>query len=169
MLTCLWGWVDPAARWRWECWVPAHRREIIVRGQSYGWRLPKYWQPIPLTARRVGTPRLWCGGRTHSPGGEGCAWGVNILEDVRHSSVLYVCKYFVLRTYTNKYPFTITLLLDKCWQSSGFSAVYKHSFSERLEINNSLVYLIYTFDKKICESIYQTSPYRLCEILLNGQ
>jgi hypothetical protein len=22
-------------------------------------------------------------------------WGVNILEDVRHSSVLYVCKYFV--------------------------------------------------------------------------
>ncbi len=23
-------------------------------------------------------------------------WGVNILEDVRHSSVLYVCKYFVL-------------------------------------------------------------------------
>ncbi len=27
-------------------------------------------------------------------GGEGV--GVNILEDVRHSSVLYVCKYFVL-------------------------------------------------------------------------
>ncbi len=23
------------------------------------------------------------------------AWGVNILEDARHSSVLYVCKYFV--------------------------------------------------------------------------
>jgi hypothetical protein len=23
-------------------------------------------------------------------------WGVNILEDVRHSSVLYVCKYFVV-------------------------------------------------------------------------
>jgi hypothetical protein len=22
-------------------------------------------------------------------------WGVNILEDVRHSSVLYVCKHFV--------------------------------------------------------------------------
>jgi hypothetical protein len=22
-------------------------------------------------------------------------WGVNILEDVRHSSVVYVCKYFV--------------------------------------------------------------------------
>jgi hypothetical protein len=24
-------------------------------------------------------------------------WGVNILEDVRHSSVLYVCKYVVVR------------------------------------------------------------------------
>jgi hypothetical protein len=23
-------------------------------------------------------------------------WGVNILEDVRHSSILYICKYFVL-------------------------------------------------------------------------
>ncbi len=36
---------------------------------------------------------LWCGGRTHSLGGEGV--GVNILEDARHSSVLYICKYFV--------------------------------------------------------------------------
>jgi hypothetical protein len=32
------------------------RRKIIVRGQSYGWRLPKYCPPIPLTARRVCTP-----------------------------------------------------------------------------------------------------------------
>ncbi len=24
-------------------------------------------------------------------------WGVNILEDVRHSSVLYVCKHFVVQ------------------------------------------------------------------------
>ncbi len=28
-------------------------------------------------------------------------WGVNILEDVRHGSVLYVCKYFVVLTYPN--------------------------------------------------------------------
>ncbi len=50
------------------------RREIItVRGQSYVSRLPKYWPPIPLTARRVCTPRLcWGGGgRWHSPDGEG--------------------------------------------------------------------------------------------------
>ncbi len=26
-------------------------------------------------------------------------WGVNILEDARHSSVLYICKYFVDVTY----------------------------------------------------------------------
>ncbi len=32
------------------------RSEIIVRGQSNVWRLPKYWPPIPLTARRVCTP-----------------------------------------------------------------------------------------------------------------
>jgi hypothetical protein len=50
--------------------------------------------PPPLTARRVCIPCRWCGGRTHSLGGEG-GWGVNILEDVRHSSVLYVCKYLV--------------------------------------------------------------------------
>jgi hypothetical protein len=42
-----------------------HRREIFVRGQSYFSRLPKYWPPIPLSAR------LCCGGRTDSPGGEG--------------------------------------------------------------------------------------------------
>ncbi len=26
-------------------------------------------------------------------------WGVNILEDARHSSVLYICKYFVETTF----------------------------------------------------------------------
>ncbi len=50
--------------------------------------------PHPLTARRVCTPacgaggghtRWWRGGR-----------GVNILEDARHCSVLYICKYFVV-------------------------------------------------------------------------
>jgi hypothetical protein len=43
-------------------------------------------------------------------------WGLNILEDVRHSSVLYVCKYFV--TYNKKakklknklIPLTFTIL-----------------------------------------------------------
>jgi hypothetical protein len=38
-------------------------------------------------------PRLWCGGRTHSLGGEGL--GANNSEDARHCSVLYICKYFV--------------------------------------------------------------------------
>ncbi len=38
--------------------------------------------------------RLWCGGRTHSLGGERV--GGNILEDARHYSVLYICKYFMV-------------------------------------------------------------------------
>ncbi len=61
---------------------------ITVRRQSYVFRLPKYWPPTPLSARRVCNPSLCCGGRTHSPGEEG--GGVNILEDARHSSVLYL-------------------------------------------------------------------------------
>ncbi len=45
---------------------------FTVRGQSYFSRLPKYRPPpIPLSARRVRTPRLCCGGRIDSPGGEG--------------------------------------------------------------------------------------------------
>jgi hypothetical protein len=54
--------------------------------------------PPPSSLGECVPPRLWCGGRTHSLGGEGV--GVNILEDARHSSVLYICKYFVvLRIY----------------------------------------------------------------------
>jgi hypothetical protein len=52
--------------------------------------------PSPSPPGECVPPRLWCVGRTHSLGGEG--WGgqyFGILEDVRHSSVLYVCKYFV--------------------------------------------------------------------------
>jgi hypothetical protein len=45
--------------------------------------------PIPLTARRVYLPPLVRGEDT-------LARGFNIFEDVRHSSVLYVCKYFVV-------------------------------------------------------------------------
>jgi hypothetical protein len=49
--------------------------------------------PPPYPLASVYTPRLWCGGRTHSLGGKG--GGVNILEDARHCSVLYIRKYFV--------------------------------------------------------------------------
>jgi hypothetical protein len=51
-------------------------------------------------------------------------WGVNILKDVRHSSVLYVCKYFVAynkkaKKLKNKLiPLTFTvLILTKANQS----------------------------------------------------
>jgi hypothetical protein len=55
--------------------------------------------PTPLAARRVCTLCLWCGGWTHSLGGEG-GGGVNILEDARHRSVLYTRKYFVGEVYS---------------------------------------------------------------------
>jgi hypothetical protein len=50
--------------------------------------------PHPLTPRRVCTPRFFGAGGGHTRWLERGV-GVNILEDVRHSSVLYVCKYFV--------------------------------------------------------------------------
>ncbi len=51
----------------------------------------------PLTARReCPIPRLWCAGRTHSLGGEGL--GVNSSEDARHCSILYICKYILVKT-----------------------------------------------------------------------
>jgi hypothetical protein len=58
-------------------------------------KIPKYWTPppTPLTARRVCTPLVWGGEDTLARRIGG--WGVNILEDVRHSSVLYIRKYFV--------------------------------------------------------------------------
>jgi hypothetical protein len=55
--------------------------------------------PHHLTAQRVCTPHLWCGGRTHSLGGEGVGVNIfNIFEDARHCSVLYIHKYFVVQT-----------------------------------------------------------------------
>jgi len=57
--------------------IRSMRREVITaRGQSYVWRLPKYWPPTPLSARRV------CPGRRGR-------WGVNILEDERHRIASY--------------------------------------------------------------------------------
>jgi hypothetical protein len=55
----------------------------------------------PLTARRVCPPRLWCGGEETVAGwrGGGGGGGVNILEDARHCSVLYIHKFFVLGVY----------------------------------------------------------------------
>ncbi len=60
---------------------------FTVRGQSYFSRLPKFWPPIPLSARRVCPPPATKAGGTHSPGGEGDG-GVNILEDERNRIAL---------------------------------------------------------------------------------
>ncbi len=67
---------------------PSTRREIIVRGQSYFSRLPKYWPSIPLSARRVCPAPATKAGGTHTLAGRRGGWGVNILEDERNRIVL---------------------------------------------------------------------------------
>ncbi len=54
--------------------------------------------PHPLTARRVCVPPAFSAGGGHTRWVER-GWGVNIVEDARHSSVLYICKYFVSLPY----------------------------------------------------------------------
>jgi hypothetical protein len=49
----------------------------------------KILTPTPLTARRVCTPAFGAGG------------GHTILEDARHSFVLYICKFFVNLSYSS--------------------------------------------------------------------
>jgi hypothetical protein len=39
-------------------------------------------------------------------------WGVNILEDARHSSVLYICKYFVTHPVFSVYAFSPVSMRD---------------------------------------------------------
>jgi hypothetical protein len=72
------------------------RREIILLEASpMSGVFQNIDPPTPSPPGECVPPRLWCGGRTHSLGEEGVGGGVNILEDARHSSVLYICKYFV--------------------------------------------------------------------------
>jgi hypothetical protein len=54
----------------------------------------KILTPHPLTAWRVCTPPPLVQGEDTLAGWRG-GGGVNILEDARHCSVLYICKYFV--------------------------------------------------------------------------
>jgi hypothetical protein len=51
--------------------------------------------PHPLTARLVCTPPPAFGTRGGHTRWVERGWGVNILEDARHCSVLYIRKYFV--------------------------------------------------------------------------
>ncbi len=91
------------------------RREIIVRRQSYGWRLPKYWPPPHPPHHPASIPRLWCAGRTDSLGGEG-GWGFNILEDAKHSSVLYVCKSFLVYLISDSRAFCCRFTFSKTFK-----------------------------------------------------
>jgi hypothetical protein len=63
------------------------RENITVRGQSYVLRLPNIDPPPPSPPRECVPPAFVAGGgHTRRVGGG----GVNIFEDARHSSVLYL-------------------------------------------------------------------------------
>jgi hypothetical protein len=72
----------------------------------------KIWTPAPSPPGECvppppPPPRLWCRGEDTLAGWRGGAWGVNILEDARHCSVLYICKYFV-----HSMPFHLKLVFS---------------------------------------------------------
>jgi hypothetical protein len=54
--------------------------------------------PPPPSPPGVRVPPAYGAGEDTLAGWKGGCWGVNILEDARHSSVLYRCKYFVGRS-----------------------------------------------------------------------
>jgi hypothetical protein len=58
---------------------------------------PKILIPHSLTARRVCPPPAFGAGGGHTRWVER-GWGVNILEDARHCSVLYIRNYFVSKS-----------------------------------------------------------------------
>jgi hypothetical protein len=64
----------------------------------------KILTPPPLPGDCVVYPPAFGAGGGHTRWVER-GWGVNILEDARHSSVLYVCKYFVV---TTNYHYTVS-------------------------------------------------------------
>ncbi len=76
--------------WGDKLWhIGLSRREIIsVRGQSHVLRLPKYWSPTPSPPGECVPPPMVRGEDTLA-GWRG-GWWVNILEEARHSSALYL-------------------------------------------------------------------------------
>jgi hypothetical protein len=85
-------------------------REIIHRGvEGLYCKRPiqclaslKTLTPTPSPTGECVPPLPLVRGKDHSLGGEGV--GVNISEDARHCSVLYICKYFVHRGITSVLP-----------------------------------------------------------------
>ncbi len=75
---------------------------------------PKILTPQPLTARRrrrVCTPPAFGAGGGHTRWVER-GWGVNILEDARHS-VLYICKYFHYTQAKENITFIFILIISQ--------------------------------------------------------
>ncbi len=84
--------------------------------------------------------RLWCGGRTHSLGGEGV--GVKILEDARHCSVLYICKYWKKKQILN-------VVFESCFQIGDHRPRKERCFSTLHRASHVLPSLRDTNQKEI--------------------
>jgi hypothetical protein len=81
-------WVGVTCRSNWKHWLVEGL--YCKRPIQCLWRLPKYWPSPPGE----------CVPPAYGAGGGHTRWvergvGVNILEDAKHCSVLYICKYFV--------------------------------------------------------------------------
>jgi hypothetical protein len=91
----------------------SHRRGIILEEANPMSGVFRTIDPPPLTARRVCPPPAFGAGGGQSRWVER-GWGVISSEDVRHCSVLYICKYFVPHTQVRGYgtfPFNVLYLL----------------------------------------------------------
>ncbi len=103
----------------WGCHTVKSLREwCIQRGfdigrvQSCVLRLPKYWPPTPLSARRVCPPPATKAGDTLT--GRRGGWRVNILEDERHR--------IVMPSYSNNLSTFVSILRRPRRYSRGWRA-----------------------------------------------
>jgi hypothetical protein len=87
------------------CAKPSYRRCETVEGlyckrptqKKMSGVFQKYWPPPPPSPLGVCVPPAFGAGGGHTRWVEK-GWGVSILEDARHCSVLYICKHFVCDT-----------------------------------------------------------------------
>jgi hypothetical protein len=100
-------------------WVYSQSKYFSIRGQSYFSRLPKYWPPIPLFARRVCPPPATLAGRR---GG----WGVKKTREIGLPSYSKICTLWVYFKEKNSFSLSFYGSARSCRLSSIFW-VFDHS------------------------------------------